>query len=180
MRSSLERDPRTLVHDPNLVPARVLLVGDLNHAGTFHRLRAVNQQVQQDEFQLLKVPDDCRLIDPNVDSTPANRGSSLFSEIVSPTRLNRKGPKYRLMGPSKLKQVVDDVIQGVDPLDDFADDALFRAAVGNAASENLHGAADASQRVPDFVSYHGGHLAELGERGLMSKAASFCLRSVMS
>ena len=84
------------------------------------------------------------------------------------------------MWPRELQQIVDDLVQRIDALDDFADDAVLRAAVGKPATENLHGAPDPGERVPHLVRDHRRHLAELGQGGLFAKAASCCLRSVMS
>ena len=54
------------------------------------------------------------------------------------------------------------------------------AASGNSVSEQLHAAANAGQRIPNFVRDHRRHFAERRQRRLSRSRSSCALRSVMS
>ncbi len=168
--ASLRGNPRSLVDNAQLVPASGCPSADANRAMSLHRLGAIDHQIEDHQLELLEIRDDRLGVHRDVNHNLAEPW--IFTKErdgVLNQAGGRKGLENRLVRPRELQQVVHDLVQRVDALDHFDNDAVLCGRLGETASEDLHRASDAGQRIAHFMRDHGGHLSELHESRLLAQ-----------
>ena len=97
-------------------------------------------------------------------------GSWLTSADVSFASATRStGDGSHLRRSRKEEQILHELVQGVEPGDDLADDGGVLASRRQPAADDLDRAAHAGQRVPDLVGDDGRHLPKRHERRLLAQ-----------
>jgi two-component system, NtrC family, response regulator AtoC len=170
------RNARTAVLD---LDRRVIPLAPERHddpALSTHRLRGVDQQVQQRRPHHLAVHRREHVVAPDRDVHRLVGGISPHQRdgaVHDGTKLDdgeTGGTRSR-----KDHQIVDELAQRVDSPDDIAHHWKLPIVRGTPGHQNLHGALDAGERISHLVGDDGGNLSYPGERCLLRQLFLRCL-----
>ena len=147
------------------------VISDFKGAAAAHRMRAIDEQILEDDLEEVWVGQDRR-------RCPIDRDIHLLKGRIATEQIGdalHEAGKFDWRGlglrrPREQQEILHQLVEPVDARHDlFGDDAGLHAVWRQSRADDLNRATDPGQRILDFVGQHRGHFTKPGQGVLFAQ-----------